>query len=292
VRFGLNVSPSAAPGADPIERARQAEDLGFDFISVNDHLHGVAPTFETWTLLTWIAAVTSRIQVATRVMGVPYRPPAVVAKMAETLDRLSGGRLILGLGGGASNDEFRAFGLGQPTPGEKVQGLEEAIRIARGLWSQPGFSLEGRRYRVERAELEPKPSRPIPIWVGTYGPRMLDLTGRLADGWIPSYGYAPPEAVPAMRDRILGAATDAGRDPGQVELVYNVEVRVEDRPSGEHAEVAGTPEAVAGTLSGFVRLGFTGVNLFPVGPGLDEQAEILAREVIPAVRTETDVTVP
>jgi alkanesulfonate monooxygenase SsuD/methylene tetrahydromethanopterin reductase-like flavin-dependent oxidoreductase (luciferase family) len=259
---------------------------------VNDHLHGTTPTFETWTLLTWIAAATSRIGVASRVLGVPYRSPAVLAKMAESLDRLSGGRLILGLGGGASNEEFRAFGLGEPTPGEKVAGLADAIRIARGLWSEPGFSFEGRRYRVEAAELEPKPARPIPIWVGTYGPRMLELTGRLADGWIPSFGYASPGAVPAMRDRILAAAEGAGRDPAALELVYNVEVRVEDRPSGTHAEVRGSPDELAERLAGFAALGFTGVNLFPVGEGLGEQAERLAGEVIPAVRAETDVTVP
>ncbi len=292
MRYGLNVSPSAAQGADPVGDARRAEELGFDFVSVNDHLHGTSPTFETWTLLTWIAAATTRIGVASRVLGVPYRSPAVLAKMAESLDRLSEGRLILGLGGGASNEEFRAFGLGEPTPGEKVAGLEDAIRIAHGLWSEPGFTFEGGRYRVERAELEPKPVRPIPIWVGTYGPRMLDLTGRLADGWIPSYGYAPPEAIPTMRGRILAAAEGAGRDPAALELVYNVEVRVEDRPSGTHAEVSGSPDELAERLAGFAALGFTGVNLFPVGGGLAEQAERLAREVIPAIRFETDITVP
>jgi alkanesulfonate monooxygenase SsuD/methylene tetrahydromethanopterin reductase-like flavin-dependent oxidoreductase (luciferase family) len=292
MRFGLNISPSAAPGADPVADARRAEALGFDFVSVNDHLHGTNPTFETWTLLTWIAAATTRIGVASRVLGVPYRSPAVLAKMAESLDRLSGGRLTLGLGGGASNEEFGAFGLGQPTPGEKVAGLEEAIRIARGLWSEAGFTFEGRRYRVERAELEPKPAHRIPIWVGTYGPRMLELTGRLADGWIPSFGYAPPEAVPAMRDRIHAAADAAGRDPAEIALVYNVEVRVEDRPSGAHAEVRGGPGELAERLAAFAGLGFTGVNLFPVGERLDEQAERLAGEVLPAVRGETGVTVP
>ncbi len=194
VLFGLNVSTSAPHASDPVAAARRAEELGFDFVSASDHLHSGDPTFEPWTLLSWIAAATSRIRVATRVLAVPYRHPAVVAKMAETLDRLSGGRLILGLGGGYSDEEFRAFGLGERAPRDKIEGLEEAVRIARGLWSEPRFTFEGRLYRTEDAELEPKPERRIPIWLGTYGNRALALTGRLADGWIPTLELAPPGA--------------------------------------------------------------------------------------------------
>src|SRR6266511_466411 len=149
VLFGLNVSTSAAPGADPVSDARKAEELGFDFVSTSDHLHGASPTFEPWTLLSWIAAATSRVRVASRVLAVPYRHPPVLAKMAETLDRLSGGRLILGMGGGYSDEEFRAFGLGERSPRDKVDGLDEAIRIARGLWSETGFTFQGRLYRTE-----------------------------------------------------------------------------------------------------------------------------------------------
>src|SRR5689334_1687780 len=152
---GLGISASAAPGADPVAQARRAEGLGFDFVSASDHPCGSQPTYETWTLLSWIAAATSRIRVATRVLGVPYRPPPIVAKMAETLDRLSGGRLILGLGGGYSDEEFRAFGLRVPSPREKVDGMAEAIEIAHGLWRVPRFSYTGTRYRTEAADLEP-----------------------------------------------------------------------------------------------------------------------------------------
>src|SRR5919106_3522112 len=143
--FGVSVSTSAIPGADPVAEARRAEDLGFDFVSASDHLHGEAPTFEPWTMLSWIASATSRVRMATRVLAVPYRNPAVVAKMAETFDRLSGGRLLLGLGGGYSDEEFVAFGLGLRSPGEKVDGLEEAVRIAHGLWSQEQFTFTGHR---------------------------------------------------------------------------------------------------------------------------------------------------
>jgi probable F420-dependent oxidoreductase len=282
--IGLNVSPSTGPGSDPLAEARRAEDLGFDFVSTNDHLHGADPRHETWTLLSWIAAQTSRIRVLPRVLAVPYRQPAVVAKMAETLERLSNGRLILGLGGGYSDEEFRAFGLGVPSPRDKVDGLGEAIRIIRGLWSEPGFTYAGRLYRTEGAELEPKPDRRIPIWLGTYGPRALAVTGRLADGWIPTLELAPPERVTAMRDRVLRAAEEAGRDPEDITAVYNIDVRVDERADEPASVVSGPPEAVAERLRGFLDLGFTSMNLCPVGPAQDEQAERLAHDVIPAVR--------
>ena len=282
--IGLDISTAATPGADPAADARQAEELGFDFVSTSDHLHGTRPSFEPWTMLSWVAATTTRIRVATRVLGVPYRPPPVLAKMAETLDRLSGGRLILGLGGGAVDGEFRAFGLPARSPRDKVDGLEEAIRITRGLWSQPTFSFAGRLYRTDAAQLQPRPGHHIPIWLGTYGNRALALTGRLADGWIPSLGYAPPERIPAMRQRVLAAARAAGRDPDELTCVYNVVVRVDEHAEGRPSVVAGSPEAVTERLLGFLELGFTALNLIPTGPDPHEQAGRLAREVVPALR--------
>ncbi len=249
-------------------------------MSSSDHPCGSSPSHETWTLLTWIAAATERIGVATRVLGVPYRSPAMVAKMAETLDRLSGGRLILGLGGGYSDEEFRAFGLTVPTPREKVDGLAEAIRITRGLWAEPGFTFHGAHHRTEAADLEPKPDRRIPIWLGTFGPRALAVTGRLADGWIPSMAYAPPERIPAMRDRVLAAARDAGRDPAEITLAYNVEVRVGEADERPHV-VSGEPEAIAERLRGLAALGFSVINFMTAGA---DQDALLARAVLPDLR--------
>ena len=285
LQFGLNVSTSAAPGADPVADARRAEELGFDFVSASDHLHGEQPSYETWTMLSWIAAAPSRLRVATRVLAVPYRSPAVLAKMAETLDRLSAGRLILGLGGGYSNEEFRAFGLGTPTPRDKVDGLAEAVRIIRGLWSEPTLRFQGRLYRVDGARVEPKPEHRIPIWLGTYGNRALAVTGQLADGWIPSLGFAPPEQVRAMRDRLFEAARRAGRRTEDITCAYNVVVRVDEHADPQPSMVSGSPAAVIERLRGFLGLGFTALNFLPDGPGEDEQAERLAKEVIPALRS-------
>jgi probable F420-dependent oxidoreductase len=282
VRFGIGLSASARPGADPVADARHNEDLGFDLLTVTDHLHGTQPSFETWTLLTWAAAHTSRVRLMPTVLGLPYRQPAVLAKMAETLDRLSGGRLILGLGGGGSNDEFRAFGLPSRTPAEKVQGLREAIEIIRGLWSRPSFSYAGRIYRVEAADIEPKPTRRIPIWTGSYGPKSLEVTGQLADGWNPSMPFAPPEVAAGMRERVRKAAAEAGRDPNEITCSYNVSVYVDEKAQPTPRMIAGPPARVAEELTGLIRLGFTTLNFWARGRA--EGRERLANEVLPLVR--------
>ena len=156
--------------------------------------------------------------------------------------------------------------------------------VIRGLWTEQSFSFAGRLYQTEAAELEPKPGHRIPIWLGTFAPRALALTGRLADGWIPSLGYASPEEVVVMRERVLKAAREAGRDPAAITCAYNVEVRVDERADSEPSLVSGAPEAVVERLAGFMKLGFSAFNFMLSGPDAAEQAERLASEVIPALR--------
>jgi alkanesulfonate monooxygenase SsuD/methylene tetrahydromethanopterin reductase-like flavin-dependent oxidoreductase (luciferase family) len=284
MEVGLNISTSAAAGADPVADARKAEELGFDFVSASDHPCTAHASYETWTMLSWIAAATTRIKVATRVLGVPYRNVAMVAKMAETFDRLSGGRLILGLGGGYSDEEFRAFGMPVPTPREKVDGLAEAIHIIRGLWSEQSFTFKGQYHHTDEAQLEPKPGQRIPVWLGTFGPRALAVTGRLADGWIPSYSFAGPDEAKTMRERLLAAAREAGRAPEEITCAYNIAVRVDEQAKPETGVLAGSPAFLTDALRSFQDIGFTTFNFMPVGDGLDEQVERLAREVVPALR--------
>ena len=282
--LGVNVSQSALPGADPVGDARQAERLGFDFVSCSDHLVGTHPTFETWTLLAWVAARTERVGILTDVLGLPYRSPAVLAKMAETLHRLSGGGLILGIGGGGSDGEARAFGLDVRESRDKVDALAEAIEVLRGLWSERAYTFDGRHFRTEAAEIEPKPDRRIPIWTGSYGPRSLAVTGRLADGWIPSFRYAPPERAGPMMDRVRRAAEEAGRHPADLTFAYNVGIRVDERADPRSFVVSGAPERCAERLREFVALGFTAINLWPAGPDPAAQRERLAAEVVPLLR--------
>lgn len=282
---GVNVSTSASDDAKPVADAIRAEALGYDFISANDHPCGSQPSFELWTMLTWIAAKTTRIKVASRVLGVPYRAPAMVAKMAESLDRFSNGRLILGVGGGSSDEEFQAFGLRVPSsPKEKIEGLEEAVQIIRGLWSSSEFTFKGKHHHTDHADLEPKPDHHIPIWLGTFGKHSLAVTGRVADGWIPTFSMAGPDDIPEMRERIFEAARGAGRDPNAITLVYNVDFRIDDLAVPESGVVTGSPEQIAEQLISFAGLGFSAMNFSPSGDGPEEQVERLAREVLPSVR--------
>jgi alkanesulfonate monooxygenase SsuD/methylene tetrahydromethanopterin reductase-like flavin-dependent oxidoreductase (luciferase family) len=281
--LGLNISASTVAGSDPVTDALEAERLGFDFVSTNDHPMGSTPTHEAWTLLTWVAARTSTIKVASRVLGVPYRNPAIVAKMAASLQALSGGRLILGIGGGSSDEGIAAVGAGPLSPREKMDRLEDAMRILRGLWSQPAFSHEGIAHSVREATIDPRPSDPVPVWTGVYGDRGLALTGELGDGWIPSLDMAPPERAAAMRERILRAAEASGRSPEALSFIYNLEVSV-GAEDADDPVVSGDPARIVERLLGFVELGFSGMNFLLSGPNLREQRERLAGEVLPRLR--------
>ena len=281
LRFG--VSLRTAPDIDPAAEARHAEALGFDLVTVMDHLPGSRPTFETWTEMTWAAAATERILVGSNVLGMPYRHPAVTAKMAETFQRLSGGRLVLGIGGGGSNAEFAAFGLPVRPPKEKVDAFEEGVDIIRRLWAGEPVTVEGEHYSVRDAEISPSPEPPIPLWFGVYGPRSLRLAGRLADGWLPSYRFAPPAKWAEGRDRIHRAAEEASRDPGAIDLAYNLGVRVDERAEQRPGMIAGPPEQVTEELAAILGLGVTFPIIWTAGEGT-EQRERLAKEVLPQVR--------
>jgi alkanesulfonate monooxygenase SsuD/methylene tetrahydromethanopterin reductase-like flavin-dependent oxidoreductase (luciferase family) len=284
--IGLGISTSAAPGADPVAEALAAEAFGYDFVSASDHPAGPSPSYETPTLLTWIAARTSRIGIATRVLGVPFRRPAMLAKAAESVQRLSGGRLILGLGAGYSDEEIAALGASVGSPRAKVDGLADAIEILRRAWSGSAASYHGPVHSVDALTLSPAPDRPIPVWLGTYGNRALAVTGRLADGWIPSLGFASPARAPEMLDRIRTAAVAAGRAPDAVRAVYNVPVRLDPAARPTEDTVAGSAADVVEQLQAFTRLGFTGFNLMPAA----DEVRAIAEDVLPALRAAADGT--
>jgi alkanesulfonate monooxygenase SsuD/methylene tetrahydromethanopterin reductase-like flavin-dependent oxidoreductase (luciferase family) len=280
--FGVGVPASAAAGDDPVGLAQVAERLGYDFVSASDHPCGPDPSYETATMLTWIAARTSRIQVASRVMAVPFRRPAMVAKLAASLDLLSGGRFILGLGAGYVDEEIAALGGPALSPAEKIDGLAEAVQVIRGAWTQSGYTQHGGQYSVRDLDMEPKPRRPVPIWLGSFGPRALAVTGRLADGWIPSLGYRPAGEIPAMRRRIDAAAEAAGRDPAQIRSILNLNIRIDPAAAPDPDLVTGSPKQVVSQLQELItRYGFTGFNFLISCP---DDLPRIAGEVIPLLR--------
>lgn len=283
--FGVDVPGSAAPGDDPVGVAQEAERLGYDFVSTADHPCGSNPSYETTTMLTWIAARTSRIKVASRVLAVPFRRPAMVAKLAVSLDLLSGGRFILGLGGGYSDEEIAAIGCPVLSRREKVDGLAEAIQVIRGAWTHPGYTQHGHHHSVHGLEMEPKPTRPIPVWLGTFGPRALAVTGRLADGWIPSLGHMPTEEIPAMRRRIDAAAQAAGRQPEEIRSILNVSIHINPDAQPRPEVVTGSAKQVASQLRALLGLGFNGFNFIVSGQERIASMRQIAEEVLPALRS-------
>lgn len=224
LRFGTFITPVNDPPIQAVDLAVLSEDLGFDLVTFQDHPY--QPRFhDTWTLLTWVAARTSRIQISANVINLPLRQPGVLARASASLDLLSQGRVNLGLGAGGFWDAIEAMGGPRRTPGQAVTALGEAIDVIRGIWDVSDRSplrAGGEFYRVDGAKRGPEPSRPIPIWLGAYKPRMLRLVGTKADGWLPSLGMTTVAALAEGNDRIDQAATAAGRDPKQVTRLVNV----------------------------------------------------------------------
>ena len=155
------------------------------------------------------------------------------------------------------------------------------VKIIEGNSETP-FSFRGSHFSVDGAMVEPKPSHRIPIWLGSYGPKALALTGRMADGWNPSYPYAPPAVLGPMRDRVLRAAEAAGRDPSAIECSYNVPVQVRDGVPQQPRMVNGSADEVVDKLAALFRLGMTTLVFWP--RGRDEQLERLTNDVLPLLR--------
>jgi alkanesulfonate monooxygenase SsuD/methylene tetrahydromethanopterin reductase-like flavin-dependent oxidoreductase (luciferase family) len=196
LHFGVFLPPLAEHADLVVTAALEADLLGLDSVSVQDHPYQPA-YLDAWTLLTHIVARTERISVFPNVANLPLRPPAVLARSVASLDILSGGRVELGLGAGAFWDAIAALGGPRRTPRQAVDALEEAIGVLCALWI-PGRTprLDGEHYRLVGAKPGPFPVHDVSIWLGAYKPRMLSLTGRLADGWLPSLGNARRRCCP------------------------------------------------------------------------------------------------
>ena len=230
-RFGVFLIPDAEEAQQTVARAVTAEQLGLDLIGIQDHPYQ-RRFLDTFSLLAFIAARTERIRLTPDVANLPLRPPAVLAKAAASIDVLSGGRFELGLGAGAFWDGIAAMGGPRRTGKESVDALEEAIEVIRLTWSgQPSATFAGEHYGVKGFKPGPRPAHPIGIWLGASGPRMMRVTGRLADGWLPSVPRLPLEEIPKRQNAIDEAAREAGRDPSAIRRVANVNGVITDGES-------------------------------------------------------------
>lgn len=218
---------------------RIADNLGFDAVWDYDHFYGpmehTDPTFEGWTTLAAMAVVTRRARIGCLVPGVTYRNPAILAKMAVTVDHISGGRLNFGIGAGWHEAEHRGYGIPFPSPGTRVAMVDEALTVIRRLWAEESVNFDGRFFTLQEALCEPKPlQRPHPpIAIGGMEPKMLSVIARHADMWnMP--GHEGPERWGAVNGRLSEACAVVGRDPSEIER--SAQVSLHPAESGQVEE--------------------------------------------------------
>ncbi|MEE6177314.1 TIGR03560 family F420-dependent LLM class oxidoreductase [Mycobacterium sp. 050134] len=200
---------------------RTSDRLGFEAIWDYDHFYGpiehTDPTYEGWTALAAMAAVTEQARVGCLVSGVTYRNPAILAKMAATVDHISGGRLVFGLGAGWHEAEHRGYGIRFPSPGTRVAMVDEALTVIRRLWTEESVTFKGTFFNLQDAFCAPKPlQRPHPpIAIGGTEPKMLRVVARHADMWnMPA--HEGPERWSDVNARLDEACAEVGRRPAEI----------------------------------------------------------------------------
>ena len=281
LEFGVSVVPLADPPDWAARIVVAGDRAGLDLVGIQDHPYQ-RRFLDTWTLISTLVPVTERVRFFPDVASLPLRPPAMLAKAAASLDVLSGGRVEMGLGAGAFWDAIVAMDGPRRSPGEAVRSVEEAIKVMRLVWSdERSLRFEGEIYSLRGMRPGPRPVHEIGIWVGAYGPRMLALIGRLADGWIPSYGYSPPERIPEMQRRIDRGAERAGREAARIRRAYNLSGRIGE---GGDGPLDGPISQWVEELTRFALE--LGMDTFIYWPQDDHvrQVEVFAQEIVPAVR--------
>jgi alkanesulfonate monooxygenase SsuD/methylene tetrahydromethanopterin reductase-like flavin-dependent oxidoreductase (luciferase family) len=285
LEFGLSITPTWLKLPEVLRLAQVADETGLDLVGIQDHPYQWR-FYDTWTLIAYLAGRTSRVRFFPDVASLPLRPPAMLAKAAASLDVLSGGRLELGLGAGAFWDAIVAMGGPRRSPRQAVEAIEEAIDVIRLVWSgERGVRYEGRHYQLSGLHTGPTPAHDIGIWVGAGGPRMLDLIGRKADGWVPSASWAPPEALPRYLRRIEDATRQAGRDPASIRRVYNLMGAIQPATG---APLVGPTSFWVEEMGRLAEIGMDALIFWPGGGDALGQAELFATEVVPAVRASLD----
>ena len=292
--FGLILQPGwrAVEPPDILtfnEEAIQRVSPAFTALWTEDHFQKATnPALESWTTLAFMAARHERFRVGNLVLGQNYRNPAHVAKMAVTLQYLSRGRLILGLGAGWQEDEYAAYGYVFPSAGERVAQLAEAIHVIRAMWTQAPATYHGTRYHVDNAYCEPRPSPLPPIVVGGNGAKTIAIAARQADGW---NSGAPIELFRERLALLQDRLREAGRDPNTywTSLYLHLQLTKETTEfTSRQAELerlgvvllGPSPSAALEQLRPYVELGVAHVAVKPYDL---ESIDRFSAEVVPAL---------
>lgn len=269
MRFSVWPSPSQ-PVEDLLAVARHADATGWDGVYVSDHFMGDgggfgpvdAPVLESTALLAAMATATRSVRLGSLVFGTTYRHPAVLANWAATVDRICGGRLVLGIGAGWQANEHEQYGIELPAVAERVDRFAEVAELTRSLLSQPTTTFAGDWFTLTEARCEPKPVQsPLPLLIGAKGDRMLAVVARFADEW---NMWALPEALPERMAVVEAACERIGRDPATIARSNQALVLLtDDEAAGARfvdavaprAAIAGTPAQVADAAARYREVG-------------------------------------
>ncbi len=287
IEFGIFLDPAAAQSATVLDTIALIDELGFDWIGIQDHPYNRAQ-LDAMTLIGMGLARTQHVRFFPDVATLSMRPPTMLANQAVTLDLLGNGRFELGLGSGAYWDAIAAMGFPRRSPGEAYASMDEAIDILRAAFDGArSVDHDGAIYQVHGWRPGPAPAHRIGIWLGVLGPRALGLTGRKADGWVPSLAYVPPTAARLAMEKIDAAATSAGRNPADIRRVYNIWGGFTDAlptPIDETSgEFSGSPAAWTAFLTHLATS--VGFDTFLFGvPSDPALIQLIASEIVPAMR--------
>jgi F420-dependent oxidoreductase-like protein len=292
LRFGIHSGQQHATFDEYLAIWRLAEDAGLDWASVFDHFQPIqsdttGPCFEGYTLLAAMAAHTERLRCGIIVTGVTYRHPAILANMAATIDHVSHGRMEFGIGAAWNEDEHREYGLQMPRLGVRMDMLDEACRVVKGLWTEPRANFSGEHYTLTEAQCNPKPVQaPMPLWIGGSGERRtLRIVAEHATGWNTFFG--DPAEYRHKLDVLERHCADVGRDPSEIRkqiVIRAVLAEHEGEARSADGAFAGTPEQLAELLTAHKEMGVGDFLLLARPPADVQTIELFARAVAPALR--------
>jgi probable F420-dependent oxidoreductase len=284
LKIGLHLPETEriAPWTDLAAMCRMAEDIGMDSIWFPDHLlyryEGQETTgpWECWSILSAVAAVTTRVEIGPLVLCTSFRNPALIAKMAATVDEISGGRLILAVGAGWNEVEYRAYGYPYD---HRVSRFGEAFTIIRTLLREGYVDFEGEFYQARECELRPRGPRPNgpPLMIGSKGDRMLRETLQHVDAWN-CWGLwfgNRPEGIAPLQAQVDAVCREVGRDPAEVERTATVFIRMSGGEGTYGQPFAGTPEELANYLRAFAEQGVSHIQIL-LDPNTVESVEAFA----------------
>jgi F420-dependent oxidoreductase-like protein len=300
MHFGVMLPQIKRTWAESQAAALELERLGFHSVWFNDHLYGVPapsiPILEAWSMLAAVAAITHRVELGTLVTPIGFRNPALLAKMVATIDQIAGGRVIVGLGCGWYEQEFRGYGLDFPPVGERLRQLGEGVTLMRRLWSEEQVTFAGRYFRTDAAYCAPKPARLPPVLIGGSGERvLLKLAATHADIWNNLAGHI--EELGHKANVLRRHCEAVGRDPAALRIAQQAVVVIgrDDADAQAKAEkaarvygshlggrIAGTPAQCIEQIQALARCGCSQLMIEFFGRDVREPAAQFAESVIPA----------